>query len=254
MWQAIAGTLAHLRRLLDAEAARRFCELVVDASDDAAFDVGLDPPDRGESDRTSELRATLVMLRGAVADHTATIEACRRRLDHPDPTLAAAALSVMAAHGDAKDFAWVRERFETASDPQTEQRHLAALADFGDPALVRTILEGTLDGSVRTQDGPYLVRRALLNRRCGSEAWDFLSAHWDRLLDIFPTNYSLARMLEGATALDQADLAARIHAFMAEHPLPQGAKQVAQHLERLNINVALRTRESNPLSAAILAT
>ena len=252
VWQAIAGTLAHLRRLLDAGAAQRFCELVVAASDTAAADLGLDPPVGGEDERTGELRATLLRLRGAVADHAATIEACRQRLDNPDPTLAAAALSVVAAHGDAEDFAWVRERFETASDPQTEQRHLAALADFGDPELVRTILEGTLDGSVRTQDGPYLVRRALLNRVCGSEAWDFLSGHWDRLLGIFPTNYSLARMLEGVTALDRPELAAQVHAFMADHPLPQGAKQVAQHLERLDINVAMRERESDRLAAAVL--
>ena len=254
VWQAIAGTLAHLRRLLEAGAAQRFCELVVAASDTAAADLGFDPPADGEDERTSELRATLLRLRGAVADHAATIEACRQRLDNPDPTLAAAALSVVAAHGDAEDFAWVRERFETASDPQTEQRHLAALADFGDPELVRTILEGTLDGSVRTQDGPYLVRRALLNRVCGAEAWDFLAEHWDRLLGIFPTNYSLARMLEGVTALDRAELAAGVHAFMAEHPLPQGAKQVAQHLERLDINVAMRERESSRLAAAILSS
>ena len=254
VWQAVAGTLAHLRRLVDADAAHRFCELVVAASDAAAADLGLDPPADGENERTGELRATLLRLRGAVADHAATIEACRQRLDDPDPTLAAAALSVVAAHGDAEDFAWVRGRFETASDPQTEQRHLAALADFGDPELVRTILEGTLDGSVRTQDGPYLVRRALLNRVCGPEAWDFLAEHWDRLLGIFPTNYSLARMLEGVTALDRAELAARVHAFLAEHPLPQGAKQVAQHLERLDINVAMRERESDRLAAAILSS
>ena len=251
VWQAIATALAHLRRLLEAGAAQRFCELVVAASDDAATDVGLDPPGSGEDDRTSELRATLIVLRGAVADDAPTIEACRQRLDHPDPTLAAAALSVAAAHGDTEDFAWVRRCFETASDPQTEQRHLSALADFRDPKLVRTILEGTLDSSVRTQDGPYLVRRALLNPVCGSEAWDFLSRHWDRLAGIFPTN-SLARMLQGVTGLDRAELAAQVHAFVAEHPVPQGAQQVAQHLERLDINVALRVRESDRLAAAVL--
>ena len=254
VWQAMAGALAHLRRLLDGEADRRFCELAVSVSDAAASEVGLDPPAAGrEDERTSELRATLVHLRGATADHAATIEACRQRLDHPDPTLAAAALSVVAAHGDAHDFARIRQRFEDASDPQTEQRHLAALADFGDPELVRTILEGTLDGSVRTQDGPYLIRRALANRRCGPDAWDFLSGHWDRLLAILPTNYSLARMLEGVTALDRTELATRVHDFMAEHPLPQGAKQVAQHLERLDVNVALRARESGRLAAAVLS-
>ena len=254
VWQAIAGALGHLRRLLDGDAAQRFGELVAASSDPAATEIGIDPaPEGGEDDRTGELRATLVRLRGATADRPATIEACRQRLDHPDPTLAAAALAVVAAHGDAADFARIRRRFENASDPQTEQRHLAALADFPDAELVRSILEGTLDGSVRTQDGPYLIRRALANRRCGPDAWDFLAEHWDRLLAIFPTNYSLARMLEGVTALDQAELAARVRDFMAAHPLPQGTKQVAQHLERLDINVALRARESDRLAEAVLS-
>ena len=254
VWQAIAGALSHLRRLLDGDAAQRFGELVAASSDPAATEIGIDPAPAGsEDDRTGELRATLVRLRGAIADRPATIEACRQRLDHPDPTLAAAALAVVAAHGDAADFARIRRRFEKASDPQTEQRHLAALADFPDAELVRSILEGTLDGAVRTQDGPYLIRRALANRRCGPDAWDFLAEHWDRLLAIFPTNYSLARMLEGVTALDQAELAARVRDFMAAHPLPQGAKQVAQHLERLDINVALRARESDRLAEAVLS-
>ena len=134
----------------------------------------------------------------------------------------------MAAHGDAGDFAWIRGRFETASDPQTEQRHLAALADFPDPRLVRTILEGTLDGSVRTQDGPYLIRRALTNRHAGPDAWDFLTSRWDDVAAAFPSN-SLSRMLAGVTALDRTELAARVHDFIAVHPVPQGAKQVAQH-------------------------
>ena len=250
VWQAIAAALSHVRRLLDGDAAERFCELVVAASEGAASAVGLDPPGGGEDDRTSELRSTLIVLRGAVADHTATVEACRQRLDHPDPTLAAAALSVVAAHGDAEDFAWVRRRFETAPDPQTEQRHLAALADFPDAGLVRTILECTLDGSVRTQDGPYLVRRALANRYGGPDAWEFLTSRWDEIADAFPSN-SLSRMLAGIAALDRAELAAPVHDFVAAHPLPQGAKQVAQHLERLDINVALRTRESDRLAAAV---
>ena len=253
VWQAIAGTLAHLRRLLDGEAAQRFCELSAAASDAAAAQVGLDPPPAGgEDERTSELRATLMRLRGLIADHPATIAACRARLDHPDPTLAAAALGVVAAHGGAEDFARIRRRFETAPDPQTEQRHLAALADFPDTDLVCTILEGTLDGFVRTQDGPYLIRRALANRHAGPAAWDFLTSRWDDVAATFPSN-SLSRMLEGVAALDQPELAARVHAFIAAHPVPQGAKQVAQHLERLEINVALRSRESDRLAQAVLS-
>ena len=251
VWQAIAGPVGHLRRLLDGEAATEFGNLVTAASDPAAAAVGLEPA-ADEDDRTRELRATLMRLRGATAGDPATIEACRARLDHPDATLAAAALTVSSVHGDAVDFARVRERFETAQDPQTEQRHLAALADFGDNELVLSILKGTLDGTVRAQDGPYLLRRALVNHRAGAAAWDFLTGHWDELVAVFPSN-SVPRMLQGVTALDTPEQARSVHRFVAAHRVPQGTKQIAQHLETLDVNTALRVRDAERLAAAVLS-
>ncbi len=252
VWQAVESPLAHLRRLLDGEAATRFGELLAAASHPAARAVGPEPPaDGGEDDLTSELRALLLRLRGATAADPATIAACRARLDHPDATLAAAALTVSCVHGGAGDFARVRQRYEAATDPQTEQRHLAALADFGDAGLVLSALAGTLDGTVRAQDGPYLLRRALGNHRCGAAAWDFLTGNWSELAAAFPTN-SLARMLGGIVSLDTPQQAAEVHRFVSAHPVPQGAKQVAQHLERLDVNAAFRAREAERLPGAVL--
>ena len=253
VWQAISAALTHLRRLLDGEAARRFEEWTVSATDAAAADVGFEPASgESEDDLTHELRATLLRLRGAVAAHPGTIEACRERLDHRDATLAAAALAVVAAHGDADDFARFKQRYVTATDPQTEQRHLGALADFPDSGLVLSALDGVLDGTVRSQDGPYLVRRALANRHCGAAAWEFLTSRWDELVDVFPSN-SLSRMLEGVTALDRPEQARAVHSFVSAHPVEQGARQLAQHLERMDINTALRAREADRLAAALLA-
>ncbi len=247
VWQALAAALAHLSRLVSGDARKSFRGLVLAVSEHAAGETGLDPRP-GENDRVRELRAALLTLRGAVGDDDASVAAARRRLDHDDPTLAAAALSVVAAHGDSSDFALVRERFETASDPQTEQRNLFALADFRDPQLVGRILAGTLEGTVRTQDSPYLIRRALSNAACADEAWGFLRERWDQLLAVLPANHAWARMLEGVTALDEPATADEVKAFLAAHPPPAGAQQLAQHLERLDVNVALRTRESHRLS------
>ena len=113
-------------------------------------------------------------------------------------------------------------------------------------------LDGVLDGTVRSQDGPYLVRRALANRHCGDAAWDFLTSRWDELVDVFPSN-SLARMLEGVTALDRPEQARAVHRFVSAHPVEQGARQLAQHLERMDINTALRAREAERLAATLLA-
>ena len=249
VWQAMAAAWAGLRRIVDGEAADGLGRIITEASDEAMASVGW-AARPGDDDRVRELRAVLVRLRGATAEDPAAVEACRSRLDDPDPSLAAAALTVTAHHGDAVDFARIRDRFARAADPQSEQRHLMALADFGRPELVVGILEGTLDGEVRAQDGPYLVRRALANRRVGAAAWDFTTANWDELARIFPGN-SLGRMLEGIVGLDRPEQAEAVRSFLADRHIPQGAKQIAQHLERLEINVAFRRRESACLAAAI---
>ena len=249
VWQAMAAAWAGLRRIVDGPAADGLGRIIAESSDEAMAAVGWDARP-GDDDRTRELRAVLVRLRGATADDPAAVEACRSRLDDPDPSMAAAALTVTAHHGGADDFARIRDRFARAADPQSEQRHLMALADFGHPELVTSILGETLDGEVRTQDGPYLIRRALANRRVGAAAWDFTAANWDELARIFPSN-SLARMLEGIVGLDRPEQAERVRSFLADHPVPQGAKQIAQHLERLEINVDFRHREADRLATAI---
>ena len=250
VWQALAAAWAGLRHIVDGDAAAELGRIIIAASDEAMAAVGWSARSE-DGDRTRELRAVLVRLRGVTAEDPAAVEACRSRLNDPDPSLAAAALTVTAHHGDAADFARIRGRFARAADPQSEQRHLMALADFGHPELVVGALEGTLDGTVRAQDGPYLIRRALANRRVGAAAWELTTANWDELARIFPGN-SLGRMLEGIVSLDRPEQAEAVRSFLADHSVPQGAKQIAQHLERLEINVAFRHRESTRLTAAVL--
>jgi len=101
---------------------------------------------------------------------------------------------------------------------------------------------------VRSQNAPYVLRRALTNRDRGADAWDFITANWDLLGERFPSN-SIARMLEGVRALDRPDQAQQVLGFIDQHPVPQGAKIVEQHRERLQVNVALRVREAERLAA-----
>ncbi len=250
VWQALAALLAGLDRLVDGDARAALQEHIGRLVRPALERVGVEPhPD--DDDRTRERRATLVRVLGTLADDPAIIDVCRDLLDHDDVTLGAAALTVVAHHGDADTFARIRERYRTARDPQTEQRHLRALADFPDPDLVGTILAATLDGEVRSQDGPYLIRRALTNRWTGETAWRFVARHWDRLVARFPSN-SIARMLEGIGALDRPALADEVAAFLAAHPVPQGDKQIAQHLETQRIAVDLRRRQAAAFAAHLL--
>ena len=81
-------------------------------------------------------------------------------------------------------------------------------------------------------------------------AWRFVAEHWDELNERFPSN-TIVRMIAAiATFVDPA-VEAEVREFFAEHPLPQGAKSLAQHLEKLSVNVALAEREGPRLAAAL---
>ncbi|MEM7141763.1 MAG: M1 family metallopeptidase [Actinomycetota bacterium] len=243
VWQAIHAGFHDLVEFPAEDVAERLRARVEALAGPTLAALGLEPG-AGEDDRTREVRATLLRLLGGVARDEQTIASARALLDHDDPTLAAAALGVVA-RTDATFDATLRERWQRADDPQSEQRNLRARADV--PVEELPVLADILAGEVRSQDGPYVLRRALTNPVAGPATWRFVTDHWEELNERFPSN-SIARMLEGVTALDSDDLVHEVATFLADHPVPQGEKQITQHLERQRINAALRRRAASELS------
>jgi puromycin-sensitive aminopeptidase len=108
----------------------------------------------------------------------------------------------------------------------------------------------TLTPDIRSQNAPFVVLSALQSRDNGERAWSFVKAEWARINERFPDN-AIARLLGGITSLATPELAADTEAFLARHPVPQGARTVEQHLERQRVNVALREREADRLAASV---
>ena len=115
--------------------------------------LGTDPRP-GDDDRAAELRATLIRLMGVVVEDQDTIHESRNRLDHDDPTIASASLSVVAHNGDDSDFDLVRAAWKGAGDPQAEVRNLRALADFPAIDLIDRLLSDISSSEVRTPGRP----------------------------------------------------------------------------------------------------
>jgi puromycin-sensitive aminopeptidase len=118
---------------------------------------------------------------------------------------------------------------------------LFALAGFRQPDLIDRTLWLTINGEVRTQNAPYLMRNILLNRDARLKAWVFMKEHWQEMLRQYPDN-SIPRMCEGIIGLATPELEADVRNFFVRHPVKQGAKQLEQHLERLHIAVVCRER------------
>jgi puromycin-sensitive aminopeptidase len=253
VWQRIVAVFDAMNRLVVHTDARRAWEsLVCELLHTASARLGT-TPDAGESDRTRQLRGVLLGALGVIgADPGARMAAhdlhaaALADTSSVDPALAAAAVSIIAAAGGHAEFDAFAAQVSAAGTPQDELRYLTALADFDQPDLIDRVLTMCTDGTVRSQNAPYLLRRAMANRTQGSRAWTHVSTHWDTINDLFPSN-SIARMVEGVRYLDNPADAALVFAFFETHEVPQGDRIVAQHLERLEVNLALRSRASERL-------
>jgi len=253
VWQRIVGTLGSLDRLVDGDARATFRRRVEALVGPALERLGLEPGG-DETDRDRELRGVLVEALGVLADDGATKERARGVLaragadagadDAPlDPSVLAASIAIVAATGDADDFDGFVRRMTDASTPQEELRYLYALCGFTDATLMARLLAMTITDEIRTQNAPYVIARAMGNRDQGALAWAFVTDHWDELNERFPSN-SIVRMLSGIRTLTRPEVADSVYAFFETHEVPQGDKQLAQHLERLEVGVALRARDA----------
>lgn len=257
VWQRIIGGFSHLRRLVQGDSRERLEEIIHDALAPALAGLGLGP-EPGDDDRRRQLRADLVRGLGVIARDADIQEEAKRAsatgLRNPelvDSSLLAAAIDVVAASGDEADFDDFIGAWKAATTPQSELRYLGALTDFPDADLVGRVYGLILDGSVRTQNAPFLLRRALLNEHCGRQTWQFITDHWDQLVDMFASSL-IVRMVEGVNALDtEADRDA-VASFFSDHTVPSGERTLQQILERQRVQVSLRRRESELLERFLL--
>ena len=243
-------------RLLDDEARTTFAALAHDAIAPALAGLTLSPqPD--DTDLSRQLRGDLIRAMGTIAnDHEIQEEAQRtvaeRRRDPElvEASIMAAAVDVVASFGDEADLDDFLAAYREAETPQETVRYLHATADFPDAALHERIHTMILDGEVRSQNAPFWIRRAMMNRTVGRQTWAFLASHWSELNEMLPSS-SIIRMIEGTTVLDRPEDVAAVTAFFAEHTIPQSEKTLAQHLERQRVAASLREREAGRLGAII---
>jgi puromycin-sensitive aminopeptidase len=242
VWQAIAKALRGLGRLVDDGPARdHFRRRCAVSRRRHSSRWAIPPTTRATSPANcvacssgwSVCSATTPASRPAVASGS-TLPASDPTA--VDPELISAATTVVAATGDADTYEQMRERFLTGSTPQEQLRHLYALAEFDDEALVLATCEFAMSSEVRSQNAPFLLRAAIANRHHGPAAWAFVRDHWDEALDRFPSN-TIVRMVDSITYLSTPELVDDTSSFFADHPIEQAAKTLEQVLERQRVNI-----------------
>ncbi|MBI5627882.1 MAG: ERAP1-like C-terminal domain-containing protein, partial [Candidatus Rokubacteria bacterium] len=166
-----------------------------------------------------------------------------------DPNVLPALVAILAHAGGEVEYAEFVEKFKSARTPQEEQRYLYSLAGFRGATELSRTLEKTINGEVRAQDAPFLVRTLLTSVYAREPAWEFVKANWATMERHFPAKSGLRRMCEGITALATPELEADVKEFFASRKIDLGGKALEQYLEQLRVAVAFRAREGATLEA-----
>lgn len=256
VWQAISIGLRGLTRVVPESHQEKLQARVRTLVSDAVLDIGWDPRPN-EDDLRSKLRGLLVTLLAVNGGDDDARVRCRSIFDRSvvdssdvHPELAAAATAVVASTGDAVDYGRFRDLFRSAATPQEQLRYLYALADFDDANLILETCRFALSGEVKSQNAPFVLARAMQNRRNGDVAWRFVRENWTHANSTFPVN-TIIRMVQPVATLNTPEKGAEVGAFFAEHPIPQSAKTLDQVLERQRVNIALREREQPRIVASL---
>ncbi len=165
-----------------------------------------------------------------------------------DPNVLPAVIAIVASTGGEREYADFDQRFRNARNPQEEQRYLYALGAFREPALIKQTLERTLNGEVRSQDAPFLVRSMLGSVYARALAWDFVKEHWEAMARQYPGS-AYRRLYEGVTTLVSPEWERDVRDFFERNKISLGGKTLEQYLEQLRVAVRFQEREATALSA-----
>ncbi len=254
VWSVLVGSFAYVNRVI-AESARPGLEALVRKRVGPAAELLGWEPEAGEDELTRQLRGDLLRALGTLGADPEVQERARamyaRHLEDEaavDANVLPAVIAILAASGGEREYADFLQRFKTARTPQEEQRYLYALAGFRQPELLRQTLDRALNGEVRSQDAPFLIRSLLVSVSGRSLAWEFVKQHWQAMARQFPGS-AYRRMYEGVTALISPDWERDVRAFFTDNGIELGGKTLAQYLEQLSIATRFQGREGAALAA-----
>jgi len=253
VWTALTSSLAYVNRVIRDDQRGALEALVRHRVEEAAARLGWEP-EEDETELDRQLRGDLLRALGTLGNDEAVQARARKVLARyredegsVDANVLPAVIAILAASGGEGEYAEFRDRFKRARTPQEEQRYLYALAGFRQPELLRQTLEMTVNGEVRSQDAPFLIRTLLTSVDGRGLAWEFVKEHWETMARQYPES-AYRRMYEGVPALVSAEWERDVRAFFADNKIDLGGRTLQQYLEQLRLAVAFQQREAEPLA------
>ncbi|HUM13942.1 MAG TPA: M1 family aminopeptidase [Myxococcaceae bacterium] len=247
----LVGRLGYVEaRLVDGEDVERLRRLVERLFLPRFRAMGWDPV-AGETDQDRLRRAALLRAVAGVARARSVLTEAGPRVDRVlngqrtalDPNLVDTAAAVAARDGDLDLFDRFRAAFPREADPAVKRRYLIALTAFEKPGPVERAQATMFDPVVPLQDFHSFVHGLLANRAAREGSWKLLRDRWPTVIEkTAQAPMLLRRVVEALGNLRERRHLDEARAFLEAHPVPEAQQAIAQTLERLAQDVALRER------------
>jgi len=255
----VVGRLALIEhRFLGDEDRDTFGALVTGLYGARAAALGWKPA-ANEDDEVRLRRAVLLRALVVTARDQKQVAEAERRLPAAgsagdvDPNLLDVVVTAAARRADDARFEDLRARVKAETDPATKRRYLHALARAEDGPLAARAVELALGDDVPMQDFSSYMSVLLGNRATREAAFALVRDRWTDTRAKADSPMILRRLVEALGALPERRHYEGVRAFLDAHPI-DGAKQaIAQTLERMQMDVALRDRILPRISAWLRA-
>lgn len=127
--------------------------------------------------------------------------------------------------------------YRTAELQEEKIRIITSICVVDDLKLKQKILDFALSSEVRSQDA-YLILIHIGASKSGRDlAWQFLTANWEKFIDMYQGGALLDRMVKGTLENFACDIMAKdIQVFFAKHKYPGTKIIINQVIEKIGMN------------------
>jgi puromycin-sensitive aminopeptidase len=204
--------------------------------------------------RSVLLRAVTLLARApdAIADAERFLPAAGAPVA-VDPNLLDVVVTAAARGADQARFEDLRARARTETDPAAKRRYLHALARVETPAIADRAVALALSADVPMQDFSSFVSVLLGNRATRDAAFRLLRDRWTETRAKADSPMILRRLVEAMALLPERRHLDEVREFLELHPIEGAAQAIAQTLERMQMDEALRDRLLSPIGIWLAA-
>jgi aminopeptidase N len=213
-------------------------------------------PRPSDTPEQKQKRAILFFALGNIGDDPQVIaksnQLLQQYIKNPssvDGTLARAAVTVAARHGDTALYGQYKAQLQKQLPPEQYYGFFYAMGDFSDRALAQQTLDWTLTPEVRGQD-IYLLQGLVGNPKTRDLAWEFVRQHYDEINKKTGGGLGGIYVFLGiAESFCDAQKRDEVVQFFQQHPMPGTERNQKEAVESINSCIALRDQQQTKLSA-----